>query len=265
MNKITERKIKWHPKTLRINQIPKEGLEYAFLSKDYVQIHQLVWCKDFMQDAIYAHVNGTVASIYGFKYDPSKDPPIYEDKTRIMVNSFKDKSFETKVLNNLSDFIHQIESELKMTPTVFEKVSNPHSRYKKSGVFIANGSKRWMKAPPMISLYTLLLRVGLMHTVGDKFSKTMESMRYNEISPYYGSSVEDNDVDFLKQTQKGFDRIMTHGDRKLFHRDIAKNYPKYNKYGSNFSINSMHENCGMVGFSSDSTSESFPHWHRDIK
>jgi hypothetical protein len=262
MDKIKEKTVRWHPKTLKISQIPKQGLEYAFLSERYTQIHQLVWCKDFMQDVIFASVTGTPTSIYGFAYDPSVDPPLYREKTRLMLNSYKDANFGSKVLDGLRDFLHQIEKQLKMQRTIFEKVANPHPRYKKSGVYIVNGSKRWMHSPPMISLYTMLLRVGLLHTKGDPFQATIASVKNGKLEPYYGRTSGDNDSRLLKQTCKGLNRIMRHGDRKLFHRKIEKNYPERTKSGMKFSIYTIHDTCGMVGFSNGSTATCFPHWHR---
>lgn len=262
MDKIIEQRINWHPKTLKISQIPKEGLEYAFLSENYTQIHQLVWCKDFMQDVIFAHVTGTISSIYGFTYNPKTDPPLYRDKTRLMLNSFKDVNFGSKVLDGLRDFLHQIEKQLKMQRSVFEKVSNPHPRYKRSGVYIVNGSKRWMNSPPMISLYTMLLRIGLVHQKGTPFYATIDALRKDKLKPYYGDPLQDNDSKVLRRIESGLNRILRHGDRKLFHQNIEKNYPTKTKSGMRFSIYTMHDTCGMVGFSNNSTKSAFPHWHR---
>lgn len=254
---LTERKVLWHPKTLTINQIPSEGLEYAFLSEDYQQIHQLVWCKDFMQDAIFGYINQREVQIYGFKYDPKTMLPLYMDATRIMLVNWKDVRFGSKICNRLRPFLHAIEDQLKIPRTVFERCSNPPPRYRKSGVYIVNGDKRWMHSPPMISLYTLLLRVGMMHMPGRKPFETLQRIGEGRTKPYYNK----DDKRFVKNAQKGLDAILCHGDRKLFHRRIQKNYPA-KAGGINFSLYLMHDCCGIVGYSSGSTRSNFPHWHR---
>lgn len=264
MEKITQRQVKWHPKSLQISQIPKEGLEYAFMSEDYIQIHQFVWCKDFMQDVIYASVNKKRVDIYGFSFDPKTAPPLYWGKTRLLLNSYKDANFGSKVFGGLRDFLHQIETRLKMELTVFEQAANPHPRYRKSGVFIVDGDPRWMQSPPMISLYTLLLRVGLVHTKKTPFSDTIKKVRDGEIKPYYGPKGRhnDNDQTVLQKSEKGLARILKYGDRELFHPEVEDNFPAKTPGGSCTSVFSVHDNFGMVGFSSNNTASHFPHWHR---
>ena len=266
MTKIVERSVKWHPRTLKLNQIPKEGLEYAFCSKDYVQIHQFVWCKDYMQDVIHATMTGCYASIYGFQYNPETDPPLDLERTRILLNSYKDHDFESKIFGALSDFVHQIEAELNMGPTVFEKAANPHPRYRKSGVFIADGDKRWMAAPPMISLYTLMLRVGMMHTEGTPFRETIEKMKKGEIPSYFHDKENydsNGDGYVLSQADQGINRILKHGDQQIFGSKLEQNFPKQDHRGNPMSVFSIHDSFGMVGFSGSRTKVNFPDWHRD--
>jgi hypothetical protein len=211
-----------------------------------------------MQDAIFGHLNQKEASIYGFSYDPKTMPPLCMDVTRIMVTNWKDTKFGMKIRRRLARFLHGIEDQLKMDRTVFEKCSNPPPRYRKSGVYIVNGDKRWMQSPPMISLYTLLLRVGMMHMPGREPLETIQRIREGRTRPYYNKT----DKGFLKNSQTGLDAIMQHGDRKLFHRNIKKNYPAKCPGGFDFSVYLMHDCCGIVAFSSGTTKSNFPHWHR---
>jgi hypothetical protein len=258
MTRIKEREVEWHPKIRKISQVPSEGLEFAFLTENYRQIHQLVWCKDFMQDAIYGHMNQKKVSIYGFRYDPEVDPPLYMDKTRFMLANWKDANFGTHVLENLRPFLNAIEEQLKMARTVFEKSIAPPSRYRKAGVYIANGSKRWMKSPPMISLYTLLLRIGMVHDPKDDPLETIRKVRMGKTSSYYGTS----DRGILETSEAGLSRILEHGDRRLFHREMEKNYPPITKSGLKFSVFTLHDGCGLSAFSKGHTKNEFPHWHR---
>ena len=272
MPRIHEVQVKWHPKNRRLIQIPKKGIEYAFVSEDLKQIHQLVWCKDFMQDAVYGQVNQKSVSIYGFIYNPAEDPPLYMDKTRIMVTSWRDANFETKICNNCIEFLNAVESDLKMLKTSLSKCSGAPATYKKSGVWLLDGSKRWMKSPPMMSLYTLLIRIGLVHTLGDSHKKTLRMIKNGKLLPYNWKEDRinkngtthhsDNDRDFLRKGHRALSMIMKHGDRRLFFRDIKNNYPEKNQNGYSFSTHHIHERCGLVGFPKKETKTEFPHWHR---
>lgn len=268
MRKVAERKVEWHPKTLKgISQIPKDGMEFAYVSEDYKQVHQLVWCKDFMQDTIFGSLHNTPFEIYGFKYDPAKNPAICKDKTRIMVCNWRDQEFEQKLLMNCKEFLHGIEKRLKMKNTIFEKCVNPPPIYRRSGVFIIEGSRRWMIAPPMISLYTLLIRIGMVHPIGQNVAQTLAQIYDGSLSPYnwkpdrntkWGEIHDDNDSDNLQNGWNGLNTILRVGDRKIFHRSIQENYRK------NISIYTIHDDCGLGGFSNGYTENDFPHWHREV-
>jgi len=247
------RDVEWHKKTKNISQVSSDGLEFAFLTSDYRQIHQLVWCKDFLQDAIHGQLTNKKISIYGFSYDPSIDPPLHIDSTRLMLASRRDRDFDRKIKNSLI-FLHKIEKHLKMLRTVYEKCASPPKHYARSGVYIFNGSKRWMKSPPMISLYTLLIRVGLAHDPTMTWQETIEGIRKESIQPYYSY-----DTSFLKNGKTGMDRIFKFGDRRLFYRDIKDNYP------NDVNTGRMHNDYGIVGYSLGVTSTRCPHWHRNLE
>lgn len=274
MSDIRERKVEWHPKTLKqISQIPKDGLEFAYVSEDYRQVHQLVWCKDFMQDAAYGFLNNKAIEIYGFEYNPVKNPPLYTDQTRLLVCNWRDKEFQGKLLKNCLPFLNGIETQLKMKKTVVERCVNPPPIYRRSGVFIIEGSKRWMASPPMISLYTLLIRIGLVHVPTQSFSDTLSQIQAGALKPYnwqpdqpskYADSGfihEDNDSDFLNRGRAGLDRILKYGDRRLFHNKIEDNYAITDS-DDEVSVETLHESCGLGGFSSGHTKNYFPYWHR---
>ena len=60
-------------------QIYSKGFEFAFASakgKGYKQACTFVYCKDFLHDAVWAAVNKTKWSVYGFHYDSKKDVPL---------------------------------------------------------------------------------------------------------------------------------------------------------------------------------------------
>ncbi len=261
--------IKWHPKSDKISQIPKEGIEFAWISEDYQQLHQLVWCKDFLQDVIFGHLNSRETEIYKFNYNPVVDPKPYMQKTRMIISNWKDHSFGQKVEENLVPFLNAIEKRLKMQKTTFQKCDKVPPTYKKSGIYLLEGDPRWMIAPPMISMFSLLIRVGMLHQVDETFGSTLRKLRDGKIAPYYptislnnkGVNTIDTDRSLLQVTYKSIQRILKEGDRKIFGSDINKNYPKFGKNGESTSVYFIHESCGLKAFAKELTKSQFPQWH----
>lgn len=236
-------------------QIYSKGLEYALVSSDLKQCHNFVWCKDFLHDVIYSTLNNKPIEIYRFRYDPEKNPKPSLDKVRLLITNPKDKKFEQKIPACL-DFVNQIEERMKIKKSIARKCWLPPEPYSASGVFLFEGSKRWIQAPPMMSLYSLLLRVGLSHTVGDKFENTIEGIKNGTIK---GSQKYDRK--WLESITIGLEKIFRVGDRKIFSKNIQENYPK------KLVIDTVHNRMGIIGFSSDilyaalGESVIVPHWH----
>ena len=149
------------------------------------------------------------------------------------------------------DFLHQIESQLKIVKTKVRECASPPMKYAAGGVWLLEGSKRWMKSPPMISLYTMLIRVGFSHTVGNSFWDTINGICNCSVVPY-----QSEDRDRLTNSLKGIKRILAEGDRKIFTGDIKRNYPK------GLRIQDMHDNLGICSFSNGDTRSLVPAWHK---
>ena len=243
------------PSNYKILQIYTKGLEYALVSSSFEQCHPFVWCKDFLQDVIYSTVNQKAIKIYNFEFNPNQDPNPSMYKVRLLLANTKDKSFANKIPHVL-DFINQVEDHLKIKRTTVRRCASPPSGYEKYGVFLFEGNKRWLQAPPMISLYSLLLRVGFSHITGRNFLDTFEGVKSGEIKAY-----QKKDSTWLAGTDPAFKKILKTGDRKIFHRDIKHNYPKH------MTIDSVHNFLGIIGFSSEISWKSkgnstlVPFWH----
>lgn len=264
--------IKWHSKCDKISQIPKEGIEFAWVSENYQQLHQLVWCKDFLQDVLFAHLNSQKVEIYKFGYNPVVDPKPYMQKTRLMISNWKDQNFGQKVEEKLKPFLNAIEGRLKMQKTEVHKCDSVPPIYKKSGVYLLEGDARWMVAPPMISMLTLLVRVGMLHNPEKTFGTTMRWVRDGKIDPYYptysynkeGVNTIDTDMQLMDACYKAIQRIIKEGDRKIFGSDIHANYPSKNIQGEQTSIYLIHDKCGLKGFAKELTKKEFPRWHLGV-
>ena len=253
--------ILWKPKLARVAQIFGRGIEYALVSEDYRQIHQFVYCKDFLQDTIHAYLNGTKLDLYSFRYDGVLSIPVHLDSTRLLIASYRDAQFKQKI-EPILDFLNQIEDRLKMKKTEVFACKAPMPTYKRSGVYMLEGSKRWMKAPPLISLYTFLVRLGCSHVVDRPFEETIKGVQSGKIVPYQKISWNNRpakypDQEYLEEAGCAIDWILRWGDRRMFYNEIQRNYPR-----SITDFSDMHDKCGLVGFAKGSSLALCPYWYR---
>lgn len=248
-----DKKIIWMEDKQKLRQAFTTGVEYAFVNSKNYQACPFVFCKDFLQDAIHARIINEKRGIHGFYYDPSQNKTINLNKTLILVANSEDVLLEQRMESCL-DFIHQLEDKFSFnTKTKILKCLSPPLKYIRSGVFCFEASKRWIIAPPMISMYTLLIRVGLGHTIGQKFNKTLEKIELKEQKPY-----QHVDGHRIQHAIKSINYIISKGDKKIFGNKIKDNYPKHIK------TSVMHNDLGIIGFSRKLTKNKMPQWFKEI-
>lgn len=253
--------ILWKPKIARVSQIFGKGVEYALVSADNRQVHQFVYCKDFLQDTIHAYLNGTVLDLYSFRYDGGKSIPVTLESTKLLIASYRDPKFKQRI-EPILDFLHQIEGRLKMKKTEVFSCKSPMPTYKSSGVYMLEGSKRWMKAPPLISLYTFLIRLGCSHMIGRPFEETLDAIQNGKIVPYQKISWSNRpakypDQEYLEEARCAINWILKYGDRRVFYNEIKRNYPRNIQ-----SFENMHDNCGLVGYANGEALQFNSYWYR---
>lgn len=117
-----------------------------------------------------------------------------------------------------------------------------------SNCVVFEGSGVWMNSPPLISLYALLIRIGLTHTPGSDVATTIKGV----IKGTHKCSL--SDVQQLKSATNGIDKLVTKGYRKFFFIDPAKNFPSKSE--------GLMHSSGIVGFSLESTKRLVSYWHR---
>ena len=247
-------KIKWLNSPISAaSQIYDSGLEYCLINKEHEQCHPFVFCKDFMQDAIHGYLNNKKASIYGFNYNPDKMPKLSFDKTRLIIANSGDKKFSERVLG-IVDLLNQFEDKLKLKSTTLQSVLNPLKKYTKNGMFYLDGSSQWLNSPVMISLYSLMIRIGCSHKIGTDFMTTIKGVISGAIPQY-----QSNDKIQLSQSMVGIEKLLESGYRKFFFIETLKNYP------SKVDISTMHNGAGIVSWSRGNTKNICPYWTRKIK
>jgi hypothetical protein len=243
--------IKWYHKKSTAEEVYAGGLQYTLISKDYEQSFPFIFCKDFLHDAVWCYLNKAKCDIFGFVYDYYDNPPICTEKAKVLIGNESDFDMGAKI-NACIDFVHQFEDVLNIEQSKIIECSNPPKQFLKSGVFLFEGDHRWISSPPMLSLYSLMIRIGFSHEIGLNYQETMRRIHDREISPY-----QENDRSQIRWTKKGFERIIKVGDKNIFYEDIKNNY------APSATMMQMHDDCGFAGFAQEVTKEIVPFWHRE--
>lgn len=256
---MNEIKVKWSSKkpsdSIREYQ---SGLEMCFITgnnSDNVaeQVMDFVICKDYLHTTIAGCLLDKKQTHLYFSYDPKTEPDVYLERTRIAIGNREDKGLANKI-PALLDFLNQFEKRIHLMCSV-AFTCNPPERFKDTGCFMLEGSGRWMLSPPMISLYSLLIRVGLRHNLGDNFDETIDRVILNKEESLPRGTVGCNDHEYLRAAMPGIERIQRIGYASIFHRNIKDNYP-------DVSTSYMHHKTGIVGYSTKLCEMHFPHWFR---
>ncbi len=241
-------------------QIYSRGFEFAFMFRPenetfYEQAITFVYCKDFLHDAIWAFLNQSQVSIWSFKYDFKVDKPIQMDRTALAFrnNLYKEKPEEFhKQLEVCLEFLQGVEAQLGLEPTQIYPVEHADGP-----CWLLLADPRWQLAPTLISLFTLLARIGFFHNSGDSVEQTLDRAEKGEITIGEDRNYAGNrDCSYVKQARKGIDVILKHG-LEIFHPTPQENYPpSLIKHG-------LHDKFGIVSFTQGSPKTVMPYWYRE--
>lgn len=211
-------KVKYLPQTSPYTNYYSALLHFAFLSPKNEQAQSLTPCKAYLQDAMLGFVNKREMSVY----NPKTNPPLDLEHTRILLAHFtNDKDTFMRRMENLLDFLHQVEESLGFEKSRFEIVENVTGKMNENTPVVAIiGDKRWQVAPPMISLYSLFIRACLSHTAGTKWHDTIKKIAEGKIKVDHSS-----DVSYIKTSIETINKIVLVGSRPFFYKKIERNYP----------------------------------------
>jgi hypothetical protein len=176
--------------------------EFTTVSENGTLVSIPTACKEFVLDHHSLAVNEKPQMIiYGGQEAPP--PPSLQ---QVLVYF----SGKPKHVVNSEKLVHQFEDRLEIPHSLIYSTSFEYG-------YIFCGSLRWMIAPPMLSLYTLLIRLG--YTVSD-----IDSI-------FTTKSLSATDDVILKSGGiEGIKKILKHGDKKIFGEDIKVNWPPNNTY-----------------------------------
>lgn len=217
VNQLWTKKLPWLAQTIH------EGLQYAFLNGDK-QCTPFVYCKEFLLDAVCATVNKTKTSVFGFDYDPNIDVPVDLTQSCILLRNRQDKDFDSRI-QNLTKFLNQFETTLEFNPSTLEQIENLKS------VYLLKSDPKWLNSLPLVSMLTLLIRVGMVYHSGAaiKHCKRMIDLK---VFPY-----QEKDVGHLTKAWPGILKVL---ETKA--KCLENYYPKVNQY-------LIHEYGGIVSYS----------------
>jgi hypothetical protein len=238
-------------------QIYSQGFEFAFmtlLQGVWKQVCTFVYCKDFLHDLVWAFVNKTKWSIYGFNYDTSKNLPLEMNHTVFAFrnNQMKDdpRKFHER-RETCQSFLNQIEEKLGFEPSKIFEVPHPQGP-----CWLIIGDKCWQHAPPILGLFTLFIRVGFAHDPKESYETTLENCRSGKFK-ITASGVEAgfNDPGYVKESWIGLQAFLKHGT-ETFYPTIEENYPEDLPKKLN-----LHNAVGPVNWSKGSAKVAMPRWY----
>lgn len=218
MSKALE--VSWFDQKNLAEEYQNVRMQFAFLSspKDgNKQCHSWAFCRDFLHDAVRTQTIGVNSSIYGFAFEKGKNPPVDLIRTRMLVRQDKlDKKdipgFEKKLKAALK-LLHHYETMAGVSLSKFQKVDD-----KKLNVWAFSSPGMWMKAPQLVSMYSLLLRLGDKEL---KF-KDNEALR-KALKKQSEAKGNDKDSRYLKNCWDKLDLVIKN-KAKLFPKDNYKLY-----------------------------------------
>ncbi len=208
-----------------IEEYQQTGIGFAFISapKDgYMQCHSLVKCRDFLQDAVRCKVPNSGISeckIYGFNYINKVNPPIDLNKMRLMVtyknikgNSLDIDTMSIEMLYALK-LIHHYEEIMGIKVKTRQKQFN-HKDFT-NPIWTFTGSSVWVRSPVLISLYTLLIRLGY-KKVNFNNNNNLEKAYKQLIKNNKNTDNYDKDVGYLETISSKLNIITSNYKRLLF-------------------------------------------------
>lgn len=242
-------KVKWFSGVKPAEIYQSFNMKFSFANTagdEIVQCHQWIKCRDFLHDAVRTMITGNKSSIYSFTFEKGKNPDFDMDKISMLISK-KDvniaTAFRPKLTRSLK-LINHFENLAGLDLSTIKKVSSDKDGGYKH-VWLVTGPKFWLSAPYLVSLYTLLLRLG------DK------SFKFKDSTSLYKALLElskkpagnDNDTKYLKTVWNKIEKVIM--SREEFDTFDKEGFSKL--YTKKTAIGSFHNSTGIVSACSGAT------------
>jgi len=228
-------KIQKFKSTIKLSEICQEvEMQFSFVTgpkNGRKQCHQFAKCRDFLHDAVWAYINKGECSIYRFNYKYGVNPNIDLKKMRMLVFLQKeDKNFKVK-MRRAQKILHHYENIAEWPKSRISIVAD------ESQMVLFTGSAKWVLSPTLISMYTLLIRLGDKNIKGFKTDKELQEI-YKRLgnTKYCG---DDNDLRYIKSCYDKLDIVVKYY-KELFDKKIEGNYP------NDIDRHSFHDHGGIL-------------------
>lgn len=244
---------KW-PYEQRLGQVYNKGFEYALVTEDNKLAGPFIFCKDFFNEAILSRLTNEAMSIYGYECEPSRPEQLCLSPLRIAIRNKtikNDEEFEQRLIF-MKDFIHVMEDYLKISSKTSLTMVNNWKELSDTKVCLVEASSDWMFAPPLISLYTLLLRAGF-ESSGllelDEYKKPINILeKINKLGVVDSKFLTKETNTVIEQMAKaGFKNYLKNFSFSSLEQEVEKN-----KTGGKVSygfVSFVHNFTGIVSFS----------------
>ena len=248
-----ETTIEWFKAPKSLSEIYQQtGMLFAFVSppgKGLKVCHEWVKCRDFLHDAVRSQITGTSCAIYGFTFDPKKNPQIDLKKMRMLVSKdgLKEEDiagFRRKMQAGLT-LVNHFEKHAKVALSKLEEI-DPKGSNKKS-VYLFTGPQMWMISPFLISMYTFLIRLGDKEITFESAEELKEKLKGLH-SAFKEGKLSDNDANYLGHS---WDKL------HMFIKNRTMLFPKkdgiHDIFHGGYNINSFHNYGGIWSLASCQT------------
>lgn len=224
------------------------GMVFAFVTSPKnggKACHEWVTCRDFLHDVIRSQITSRACSIYGFKYDPQKNPNADINKMRMLVSKHglsKDEvgSFKAKMKASLA-LLNHFEVYAGVSLSTLKAVNPENSG--EAAVFMFTGSSMWIKSPFLVSMYTFLIRLG------DKKIKFKDAEDLKKkLKALHAIDLDDRDSKYLGDCWNKLHTIIK--NRKML---FTPKNGALDIYHSSYSTNTFHNCGGIVSLSTSLT------------
>ena len=236
-------KIVWFPDCHLDEIYQSTRMKFAFCSgpnDGWRQCHPFVECRDFLQDAVSAHLNTSSASIYSFNYKSGLNPPIDMGRMRMLVTRKKIKKDHVqamdKQLRRAIKMLHMFEERAGIMRSKILRVEDPECGTA-SNIWLFTGSAIWMKSPFFISMYTLIIRIS--NFITSDF-ETVEELN-SSLKTFSKTSASELDASHTGSCVGKMDKVLTDRWKILVRKNGVDE-----AFLSGYTVRDIHNKCGIV-------------------
>jgi len=209
-----------------LNEGRSSGIGFGFVkktSRSFELVQAISPCKDYLNDVVYSEVTGKDIYAYGFSY---KKCNIFSDVNYIAFAICKSGAIAEFEYPNYKKDIERLMSNLdnlQLFLNLFEDLLNIPIKTKltkcDNDIILAEISNDWCKYPYLISLWSLLVRVGVYWKQEDTILDFLNSTKYDPTDVYIVKNVIPK---IKKLSETGFvEQVFKNGGTSVHNEGIS--------------------------------------------